>query len=810
MTIPPADLKTRCYHCGDICAEGIIKHEEKTFCCTGCRTVFDILKENHLVDYYEIQDRPGTKMREAGKERFAFLDNEEVAARLVDFDDGDRVRITFHVPQIHCSSCIWLLEHLERLHPGVLSAKVNFVQKKTSVAFKKTEISLREVAELMASIGYEPKITLNDSDNKPEKSTDKILLIQLGVAGFCFGNIMLMSFPEYLGDPGFAATGFRKYFGWGNFLLALPVLFYAGRGYLTSAWAGLRHKQLNLDVPISLGMITLFVRSTWEIATGFGPGYFDSLAGFVFFLLIGRWFQNKTYRALSYDRDYKSYFPIAVKRISGNDEAYVPVKDLQTGDRIRIHSQEVVPADATLLSDNAHVDYSFVTGESSPVRKSKGDLIFAGGRQTGAFIDLLVKKPVNQSYLTQLWNQANYDKHNSRLTPLIDRVSVRFTAIVIAVSLITGITWYLLDPSRVFVIVTAVLIVACPCALALAVPFTLGNTMRLFGKNGFYLKNTVAAEQLAATDTIVFDKTGTITHSEVSKVSFEGSQLSETEITAVRSASANSVHPLSRAIAASLSAVTVEVEEFEEKPGLGIKAEVSGMQVVLGSAEMVGVQATTTDGKTRSWLRINGTLRGAFVIEKTFRPGLEGLLSQLKTTHTLYLLSGDNDAAKNDLSAWFPFQNMYFRQNPEDKLAFVKGLQQKGHRVLMVGDGLNDAGALRQSDAGVAVADDMYGFSPACDAILDARQFGRLGTFLRFSRTSLRIVRGSFVISLLYNLTGLAFAVTGHLSPLVAAILMPLSSVTVIVYGTGVVNLLGRGIISKEENQPLLETTSSR
>jgi len=792
MTIPTANPRTTCYHCGDACAEGIITHEEKPFCCAGCRTVYDILKENQLVDYYEIQDRPGTKMRDAGAERFAFLDNEDVAARLVDFDDGERVRVTLHVPQIHCSSCIWLLEHLERLHPGVLSAKVNFVQKKTSVAFKKSEISLRQVAELMASVGYEPKITLNDSEASPAKTGQTALLIELGVAGFCFGNIMLMSFPEYLGDPAFASTDFRKWFGWGNFLLALPVLFFAGRGYLRSAWAGLRHRALNLDVPISLGMITLFVRSTWEIATGYGPGYFDSLAGFVFFLLIGRWFQNKTYRALSYDRDYKSYFPIAVKRLSGKAEAYVPVQELRAGDRIRIHSQEVVPADSTLLSNEARVDYSFVTGESDPVRKSQGELIFAGGRQTGTSIELLVKKPVNQSYLTQLWNQANYDKQNSRLTPLIDRVAVRFTAVVIAVSLITGITWYVLDPSRVFIIVTAVLIVACPCALALAVPFTLGNTMRLLGNRGFYLKNTVAAEQMAVTDTIVFDKTGTITHSETSQVKFEGGSLTPAETRAVRSACAQSVHPLSRAIAASLPAGDMPVSDFEEKPGMGISALVDGSRIVLGSAQMTGADATATDGKTRSWLRMDGDLRGAFVIEKTFRPGLAHLLDELRKTHTLYLLSGDNDAARHDLAPWFATENMHFRQNPEDKLAFVKSLQERGHRVLMVGDGLNDAGALRQSDAGIAVADDMYGFSPACDAILDARKFDRLGAYLSFTRTGLRIVRGSFVISLVYNITGLAFAVTGHLSPLVAAILMPLSSITVISYGTAVVNWMGR------------------
>jgi P-type Cu+ transporter len=483
-----------------------------------------------------------------------------------------------------------------------------------------------------------------------------------------------------------------------------------------------------------------------------------------------------------------------VKRLDdrGTGE-YVPVSQLKPGDRIRIHSQEVVPADSELISELARIDYSFVTGESTPIRKSRGELIYAGGRQTGAAVELEVRKAVDQSYLTQLWNQSEHDKNNSKITPIIDRVSRTFTAAVIVVSVATGLIWYMIDPSRVFIIVTAVLIVACPCALALAVPFTLGNTMRLFGRRGFYLKNTTAAEQLASTDTIVFDKTGTLTQARDARANYEGRPLSPEEKIAVKSACANSIHPLSRAIAQLISGQTETPDSFSEQTGKGIRANVNGVDIRLGSREWIeGKREENPDGQTRSLVEINGEVRGSFTISKSYREGLADLIGKLKDTHQLYLLSGDNDSARTELTGMFDTERMHFRQSPEDKLRFVKSLRLKGQKVLMVGDGLNDAGALRESDAGIAVADDMYGFSPACDAIMDARKFSLLSDFLAFSRTSLRVVRGSFVISLVYNLTGLAFAVTGHLSPLVAAILMPLSSVTVIGYSTLVVNLLGR------------------
>jgi Cu+-exporting ATPase len=283
-------------------------------------------------------------------------------------------------------------------------------------------------------------------------------------------------------------------FGFLNLAFAIPVLFYSGNDYLLSAFKNLRRKIINIDLPIAIGMLAIFMQSSYEIISQSGAGYMDSLCGFVFFLLIGKWYQNQTYQALSFERDYKSYFPVAVTKINNYEEENIPIKDLKEGDRILVHNQELIPTDATLLKGEANIDYSFVTGESRPVRKAIGEMLYAGGRQIGSSIELEVKSKVEQSQLTKLWNQDEKVDEYTNLSKLIDKVSMNFTLVVISISILTAVFWSIVDASVVLKAFASVLIVACPCALALSIPFAYGNTMRLLGKKGFYLKNSEVVE----------------------------------------------------------------------------------------------------------------------------------------------------------------------------------------------------------------------------------------------------------------------------------------------------------------------------
>ena len=800
--VPEIKTDLHCYHCGETCKENTTWIEDKAFCCDGCRLVFEILNENNLCSYYTLNPSSGNSPDKANYTgKFAYLDQEEVSSKLLHFTNDKQSHITFFVPGIHCSSCIWLLENLQRLEKGVISSSVNFPKREVTVIFQQAETSLSKIAERMTMIGYEPHISLNDIEDKQATKADRSQWYKIGIAGFCFGNIMMMSFPEYFSIGEVAGNADLKLtFSWLNFALSLPVLFYSSRDFFISGIGAIRSKHLNIDLPIAAAVLMTFLRSVYELVSGTGPGYFDSMTGIVFFMLIGRAFQNRTFETLAFDRDYKSYFPVAVTVISESGEEQIPVTRIKKGMRMLIRNQEIVPADAILLRGEAKVDYSFVTGESDPVIRKKGDLVYAGGRQSGTSIELEIVKPVKQSYLTQLWNSPAFrkDQAEEEKASMENKINQYFTLGIFIVALASASYWlWAGETHRMMNAVTTILIVACPCILLLASTFANGNVLRILGRNGFFLKNAFVIEKMAKADTIVFDKTGTITLSRDAEVSFQGRKLSKDEITAVYSLVLQSTHPLSSSIAASFQGnERLVVTDFSEFSGKGIQGTVNGMMVQVGSASFTN--QTVSDEKlntTRIYLRINGESCGYYTLQHQLRDQLPTLLSRLRRNYDMYLLSGDTDSDRQQLSSWFEPNQMHFKQSPEDKLNFIRKLQDEGKTVLMLGDGLNDAGALQQSDAGIAVSDNLNNFSPACDAILDGKILSRLNTLLDYCKSGKRVIAVSFAISLLYNCVGLWFAVRGELQPVIAAILMPVTSISIVSIAT-----LSSTLIARKKN----------
>lgn len=795
-------VKLICYHCGQDCPDDSIQIDDKYFCCNGCKTVYEILNQNQLCNYYNFENNPGISPATVSDKKFDYLDEPDVIEKLVEFRDDKITSLTFYIPQMHCSSCIWLLENLYKLNPSVVLSKVNFVRKELSVRFLHDKLSLKELVKLLASIGYEPQISLDSVESRKEKHSDKHLYYKIGIAGFAFGNIMLFSFPEYFSID-ITETFLKKFFSYLNLILALPVFFYSASDYFVSAFKGLRKKVINIDVPISLGIFVLFIRSAYEILFNVGPGYFDSMTGLVFFLLIGKILQEKTYDALNFERDYKAYFPLSVTIKQNENEKSIPVSKLMIGNRILVRKNEIIPADSILINGEGIIDYSFVTGESNPVHKVSGEMIFAGGRQLGGAIELEVIKEVSQSYLTRLWNNDTFNKTGeSYFTRFSNTVSKYFTIIVLLVAFAAGAYWLTVDIKTAVHVFTSVLIVACPCALALSTPFTLGNAMRILGRNKLYLKNSSVIEEMAKVSEIVFDKTGTITESGKADVIFEGKVLTPFEQTLVKSLVRNSTHPLSKRIYDSIEMNEVlPVTGFEEKFGLGISGFIFGHQVKLGSAKFVEIEKFSDDNlKTKIYLSIDNQVVGKFIVANSYREGIDQVMKNLSSHYHLSLLSGDNEGERSTLENFFGKNAVLnFRQSPEDKLIYVKEQQMKGKKVLMLGDGLNDAGALSKSDVGIAVTDDISNFSPACDAILHGSELKKIPQFLTYAKDSVKIIYASFVISFLYNLIGLSFAVEAMLSPILAAILMPVSSVSVVLFATVMTNIFGkrRGLTSK-------------
>ena len=786
-----------CAHCGDDCpAEPITLagRPELPFCCAGCRAVYELLAASNLCTYYRLDARPGQKAKTVDLPgRFDYLDLESVQRQLLAFRSPTLARLTFRIPQMHCASCIWLLENLFRLNAGISASRVNFPRKELSVSYQPEITSLKEVVTLLASINYEPQITLAELGAQPHPG-NRTLYYQLGVAAFGFGNVMLLALPDYFSFTAQLQSTFGHFFGGLSLLLALPVLLLSARGFYQSAWQGLRQRYINLDFPISLGLTALFATSVFEVVTQRGPGFFDSFTGLVFFMLIGKWVQQRSYDALRFDRDFTSYFPVAVTLLTKTGEQTVSVKELKPGQRIRVRHQEIIPADAILRRGAGQIDYSFVSGESAPVAKAAGEIVYAGGRQVGEAVELEVVREVSQGYLTQLWNNPVFQKdERPTLETYANKVGRYFVALTLALALGAVLYWYPKSPQMALRAFTSVLVIACPCALSLATPFALGAALRVLGRWKFYLKNSAVVETLARADTLVFDKTGTLTDASRAAVAYVGPTLSPGQQQAVAAVVRHSTHPLSHRLAAELPTSSLAISNLTELPGQGISGVVNEVAVRIGSAAFTGSVATaetTGSAQPQVYLSFDGVPKGLFVFRNVYRDGLREMLATLGRHYRLAVLSGDNSAEAGRLRELFgPAAELHFHQTPQQKLDYIATLKQQGRTVAMMGDGLNDAGALQQAAAGIALTDSLTNFSPACDAILEAGSLAQLPRILGFARDCLRIVLATFALSFCYNAVGLTLAVQGRFTPIVSAILMPISSLSVMVFATLLVRL---------------------
>lgn len=809
-------------HCGEACRGTSVIDQGRSFCCVGCQTVFTLLTDGGLGQFYQLASTPGTQMsKSTAQKQWAFLDDLSIQERLLDFADERQAKVTLYLPTIHCIACVWLLENLFRLQTGIGESRVNFSRRETSITFDRTKVELSEVAALLTSLGYEPQLTLSELDRKTQDTAApwrKRQWLQVGVAGFGFGNAMLLALPGYLGLDSLSGPWFGALAGWLGLALALPVLIYSAAEFWQAAWLSLKQRIVTMDVPIALGLAAIYGQSLFEVASGRGAGYCDSLTGLIFFLLCGRIFQRVTFERLAFDRDYKGFFPLAVLRKTTCGEESVAISRLSVGDRLLIRHGELVPADARLVTGEALVDYSFVTGESEPVSKRCGELLYAGGRQTAGVIEVETMKPVSESYLTSLWNNEAFRKQpENDLDSLTNRYSRRFTKGIVLIAFGSAAVWLYIDATVALKAFTSVLIVACPCALALAAPLTLGTAQRWLAGRFVFLRNTQVIEHMASLDTIVFDKTGTLTCPGEGHATWLGTPLSQSEQDSLYAMTQSSTHPLARGIAeVTTPNRSVRVDEFREIAGSGMQGRVEGREIWMGSAEWLEVRdaviqprhtTSDTDSATGAPSRsgsavhvaINGQYRGRFDLENVLRPEVDSLIQRLRGTFQLVLLSGDNPReAERFQSLLGPDARVAFHQSPHDKLNVIRELQASGRKVMMVGDGLNDAGALKQADVGVAVVERMGIFSPASDVILEAARLPRLMEVLAFSKRAARVVRVGFVVSGLYNVVGVSIAAAGLLSPLVCAVLMPLSSVTVVLYAMSATRLMARHTLHQE------------
>jgi len=781
-------MQEQCYHCGTECDQSI-QIEAKYFCCDGCKMVYQLLDENGMCQYYDLTNMPGLTAKGVfTSDKFNYLDNQAVQDQLIQFKQGDQAHVIFYLPQIHCMSCVWLLENLHKINPGVILSQTNFEKKEVKIVYQPSLISLKQVVQLLAFVGYEPMIHLGGNDWQQKKKVNHKQLYKIGIAGFCFSNIMMLSFPEYLSDQVVDLGSLRPLFIYLNLLLSIPVLLYSASDFFISAYTGLRQKWLNIDAPIALAISVTFIRSVYEILTQTGAGYLDSMSGIVFFMLIGRWFQDKSYDSFAFDRDYTSFFPLGVTVLKEGKELNLSLNDIIKGDLLLVRTGEMIPADAILKEGIALVDYSFVSGENAPIAFEPEALLYAGGVQKGRAIHVEVVKPVGHSYITELWNSPLLKQTKNATTSFVHPWSQYFTYVLFAIAFLTGLYWWAVDTTKILPAVSSVLIVACPCSLLLTVTFTYGNVLRWLGKANMYCKNASVIESIEKIDTIVFDKTGTLTNHANSNMVYIGVELNALEEAMIRSVTRESLHPMSQMIYQKLTednVPLVEVEHIENSIAKGTIAKFKNQKIIIGSVKLLiqeGVAVNTDYDHSVVCIAVDGIFRGFYKVNHAYREGISAMVGQLRSKgYEVHLLSGDHSTEgqklKLQLGAAIP---MLFDQSPSDKLNYIQQLQNEGKSVMMVGDGLNDAGALQKSNVGVAVTDQTHLFTPASDAILEGQQVTKLFQLIRYAKSAKTMIVFIFVLSIAYNLVGMYFATQALLSPMVAAILMPISSISIV------------------------------
>jgi P-type Cu+ transporter len=773
-----------CTHCGEPCSVPI-ERGDSSFCCGGCEAVHRFLNQQGLEGYYGLAEGArGLRVQaDRPEDQLEVLKGRDFEETFVRYRDVERVQYVFRIPSIHCRACVWLLEKLPNWVEGVSRARVNLEQGLLEIEAKPEPEGFVGLVLSLDRLGYSPDL---HASRKGKASSMELRRhwMATGVAGFCFGNVMLFSFPEYLGG-GDLGEAFEGVFRWLSLLFTLPSFFYSSMSIFRSAFYSFKEKKASVDIPIALGITVLFIWSCSCVFWAQGTPYFDSLCGLIFFLLIGRAYQRKSFSHLVFERDDHRFFPISLSLLFQGKRKAIALRELTKSDQFFIKSGGLVPVRSRLIKGEGVFDFRMVTGESEPLLKEEGEVVHAGGLQRGGEVLLEALEDLDESELVRMWGGG--EERPSRREALLDRISGVFTLAILSFSVFTFF-WHGMDGEALHR-ACAILIVACPCALALSAPLTLGKVIRELAQRGCYVRHGAMVETLADVDHFVFDKTGTLTH--IDRMS--GKWLAKpnpSHLEYLIALSRQSGHPASQALLLALEKERgkadeiqsdILVNDFLEFPGKGIEAKVDGHDVRIGSASWLSGQSDLG-----VLLEVDGRLEGRFLPGSLVREGVLESLTNLRGDGIgLSLLSGDQDHDAEKFVNYFGDQDMHFECSPEDKAFKIKEKVDGGATVAMVGDGLNDGMAMKASHLGISVPLEDGNFAPNSDIIIRESEIFQLNSFRKFSKIGVRNIWVCVSISLFYNILGLNLAFFGLISPMVCAILMPISALSVLFYSVG-------------------------
>lgn len=799
-----------CFHCGlplpkDQAFQEVIQGEQRHFCCFGCQSVCSAIYEAGLDGFYQrtpegtLLAPPPEPPRDLG-----LYDLDEVQEEFV-LDLGDEREIHLLVEGIHCAACVWLIERSLSTLEGIHNAQVNLAGKRLLVRWNNNLIKLSNIIQRLADIGYAAVPFDPESAEGAIKKQNRSLLFRMAFAGFAMMNLLWISIALYTGADTADGGQFLGLFQWVGFALATPTLFYSGWPFLRGAWSGLRHWHATMDLPIAIGALATYLYSTYVTLSDapVGDVYFDTVVNFIFVILIGRYLEAMFKRqAVASTQRLLDLQPRVATLLRHGQEQTVPIRTVKPGDQVLVKAGYKIPVDGVILQGRSAVDESMLTGESEPVNKLTGDSVSAGTVNVSSALTLEVEGTLRDTALgriIRLVEEAQSSKAPIQCTA--DRIVPWFVVTTLLLATLTFSYWVASDFELALMAATSVLIITCPCAFGLATPMSIAVASGLGARNGILVKNGTVLETLSRVTHIVFDKTGTLTEGRmrvreiITAENIEANRLIELAAVVER----YSEHSIGRAIvdeaeARHLNALEQPPEEFRGEPGYGVMANVGRHKVILGTGNWLQQQGVSIPSHFDSTIHrleeqaftcvhigLDQEYAGTLAIADELRPDAKTLVTNLrKAGIRMTLLSGDRRRVAEAVARELGGMDVIAEVLPQDKDRIIGELQQQGEWVAMVGDGVNDAPALIRANVGIAIGSGTDASVESADIVLMSDELDKVRLATALSRRTLRTIRQNIGLSLTYNVIMVPLAMMAYITPLFAAIAMPISSLLVI------------------------------
>ena len=804
-----------CFHCslpakGAAACLGDVQGVQHHFCCSGCLNVCQIIHEVGLDNFYQrLKHRESTIAPPPDAPTdIEQYDLPEVQAEFVQNLADDSCKTQLMVEGIHCAACVWLIEKALVGMDGIIQAEVNLAHHRLALHWQPKNLALSDVIRRLAGLGYAAVPFDADSAEGAIREHNRKLLFRLGFAGFGAMNIMWISIALYAGAFSGISNEYSHFFHWVSFAIATPVLFYSGSSILRSAWQGLCQGLLGMDLPIAIGALITYTYSVWQTWIAGSHVYFDTVVTFLFVILIGRYLEALARRnASSATLRLLELQPRMATRITEHGEERVSVRKLHVGDHLRIRPGDKIPADGSVIEGQSHVNESMLTGESKAIHKSIHCSLIAGTVNGESPLSMQVEKLGSETVLSRIIHLVESAQGSkAHIQDLADRIAPYFVGVTLSLASLTFLYWFSIDVNTALLAATAVLIITCPCALGLATPMAIAVSTGLAAKHGVLIRNGKALEKLAGISHVIMDKTGTLTEGNIAVTNILFADNPNHALQLAGSIERHDSHPIAKAISASQETKKLgffDAHSLKVVAGLGVQGIVQAphgdCEVWVGNKRLMqrhGIILTKEhhDACRRIeqgmgiaiFVAADGKLLGLLQLEDKLRAGTHTLISYLAQSNiAMTILTGDSIAAANYLKKELS-QNMTLNIRviaevlPENKATEVSLLQQQGEHVLMIGDGVNDAPALAQADISIAMGTGTDVSMECSDIVLMGSELQNIPWALALGKRTLKSIRQNLTFSLIYNIVLVPTAMLAWITPIFAALAMPLSSLVVI------------------------------